>query len=627
MRKYVDLIIILALFTVILACYSSVLNAGFVWDDEFIVLRNSLLRAPIWSLQAFRQDIVNSSFTYTLYYRPLQILSYAVDYRAGGMNPFVFHLANIFLHFLNSVVVLFLAYKVSGEKSVAFLTSIIFAIHPAQMAAVAYISGRTDLLFFLFGALFLMFFIWFREKKEHAFLAAGIVFLCAALLSKEAALVFPFLCLFMDLSVLRKGQRIRLADHLPAFAVIGLYAVLHRHITGGSYGFLSLWGAGMIERGAQWLKTMGEFLVMGVFPHGLRMRHLVSAAGENLLAGLIFLGLAIAAVIFLKERRRVLLFGAGFFVIALLPFLFVTGPFQVFAEHWMYLAGFGLFLFVSTVLIQVYTKGGRAVKGAVLAVIYAGIVFYSGSTISQNRYWVDDAALSDRMLDFSQEDAVAAHYKAVSMLKCGKGAGAMDIAEDISLYHPDNAQAWYLKGRLNLASGNIAEAERSFRRSLELQPGYDCAYLGLAMAVLADDRGEEGLGYLESAARANPKHPETLIFQYMAYSKTGERAKALRIAEEARRYYPYNFETFMNLGEAHIRSGRVREGAFLYLEAADLYPENPQPLYNLGYVFYMDGQKEEAKAWLRKAVMTDPGFMPAIELLRKIRDESEPVSQ
>jgi Flp pilus assembly protein TadD len=269
-------------------------------------------------------------------------------------------------------------------------------------------------------------------------------------------------------------------------------------------------------------------------------------------------------------------------------------------------------------------SGRRVVKGVVLLVVYMGIVFYSGSTIALNRYWVDDVALSDRVLDFSEEDAVAAHYKAVSMLKCGKGAGAMDIAEDISLYHPDNAQAWYLKGRLNLASGNVAEAERSFRRSLELQPGYDCAYLGLAMAVLADNRGEEGLGYLERAARANPKHPETLRFQYMAYSKTGEHAKALRVAEKARRYYPYNFETLMNLGADRIRSGRVREGAFLYLEAADLYPENPQPLYRLGYVLYVDGQKEEAETWLRKAVMADPDFQPAIELLRKIKTDTKP---
>ncbi len=627
MQKYGDLLIILVLFTVILACYSSVLNAGFVWDDEFIVLKNSLLRAPLWSFQVFRQDIVNSSFTYTLYYRPLQILSYAVDYRLGGMDPFVFHLVNIFLHFLNSVVVLFLAYKISGERSVAFLTSIIFAVHPAQTAAVAYVSGRTDLLFFLFGGLFLLSFIRFRERKEYPFLAAGIVFLCAALLSKEAALVFPFLCLFMDLYVLRRGQRIKIADHLPAFAVAGLYVLLHRHVTGGGYGFLSPWGTGMAERGARWIRTLGEFLAMGVFPHGLRMRHLAAAAGENMLTGLISLGLALAAVIFLRERRRALLFGAGFFVIALLPFLFVTGSFRVFAEHWMYLAGFGLFLFVSTALVHVYTTGRRAVKAAVLLVVYMGIVFYSGSTIALNRYWADDVSLSDRVLDFSQEDAVAAHYKAVSMLKCGKGARAVDIAEDISLYHPDNAQAWYLKGRLNLASGNIAEAERSFRRSLELQPGYDCAYLGLAMAVLADDRGEEGLGYLERAAQANPRHPETLLFQYMAYSKTGEHAKALQVAEKAKRYYPYSLETLMNLGASLIRSGRIREGAFLYLEAAGLYPENPRPLYGLGYVFYMDGRKEEAKAWLRKAVMADPGFEPAMELLRKIRSESEPVSQ
>jgi len=69
--------------------------------DEYLVVQNPLVRAPLFSFQIFRQDILSSNFTKTFYYRPIQMLSYAIDYRLWGMNPSAFHFTNILVHFLN----------------------------------------------------------------------------------------------------------------------------------------------------------------------------------------------------------------------------------------------------------------------------------------------------------------------------------------------------------------------------------------------------------------------------------------------------------------------------------------------------------------------------------------------
>jgi tetratricopeptide (TPR) repeat protein len=623
MQMRENLLIILVLFSAVIVCYSSVLNAGFVWDDEHIILQNPLIRAPLGAFQMFKQDIVNSGFTYTAYYRPVQILSYAIDYRLGGMSSFVYHFTNIFLHFLNSVLVFLLAYKLSREKAVALLTSFIFAVHPAQTGAVAYISGRTDLLFFLFGFLSMYFYVLFRERKEYAFLVAGVVSLCISFFSKEAAIIFPFLCLFMDLVILRKRKGFELLYHIPNFAAVGACVFVHSIVSGGGYGVIFSGLNGLAARALQAVKMTGDFLAVGVFPYCLRMRHSVSAAGEKAVLALILLAGIVAAIVFLKDRRRILLFGAGFFLIALVPFLLVVGSFQVFAEHWMYLASFGLFLFISSALLRIYSSAKPIVRGALLVIVYAGLVLYPAGTMVQNHHWVDDVSLSDQVLGFSDQDAVALHYKAVALLKSGKKEKSLDIMKDVTKYHPTDARAWYLRGRMELAAGNTQEAESAFNKALEIQPGYDNAYFGLALATLAENKEKEGMGYIGRALEVNPRHPEAIMFLCMAYSKSGDPQKAVIAAEKAHEVYPYNYDILVNLGTAYTRAGRTQEGAFMYLEATRLYPQEVMPYYNLGYVFYASGLKQDAMRWLKEAVMVDPGFTPAIDLIRKIREEEK----
>ena len=170
-----NLLIISVLFVAVFVCYAATLNAGFVWDDQFIILSNPLIRAPLWSFAPFKQDIVNSSFTYTIYYRPIQILSYAVDYRLWGMNSSGFHFFGIFLHFLNSILVFFLILKLVREKAIALLAAIFFAVHPAYSGAISYISSRADLLFFFFGFLSMLLYVFFKEKKKALLLAASAI--------------------------------------------------------------------------------------------------------------------------------------------------------------------------------------------------------------------------------------------------------------------------------------------------------------------------------------------------------------------------------------------------------------------------------------------------------------------
>jgi len=622
MQARKNVLIILFLFTAAVACYSTVLNAGFVWDDEYLVLRNPLLRAPLWSFQIFRQDIVDSGFTYTIYYRPIQILSYAVDYRLWGMNPFAFHLSGIFLHFLNSVLVFCLTRKISGKSTVSLLAALLFVIHPAHAGAVSYISSRTDLLFFFFGFLCMLSYVFFVERRRYTLLAASVFFLVLSLLSKEAALVFPFLLLLLDALVLTDRHRFRIMHHLPIFFTAGCYAALHRFLFSQRYSLVfspGESGAGLVK----YFAMVREFIILTLFPFNMHMRR--SAGGAEglipffILAGIFFVFL----VVRLKNRRRMLLFSLGFFHIALIPFLFVAGYFEVFAEHWMYLASYGIFVFMAVTFVWIYRHAGLPGRIMIPGLILACVICFSANTIAQGIYWLEDISLSDRVLAFSAQDTPAMHYKAVSYFKSGMDMQSLDIMKEYVKKNSRDPRAWYIKGRLTLAAGRTDEAQQDFRRAIDLQADYDNGYMGLALVafVKGEDRG--GIEYLERAVGINPKHSEALLILGAAYSEAGEDEKALETEKKARKINPYDYNALVNLGTAYSRLGYLQESARCYQEAIRLYPERVKAYYNFGYVFLIGGQRQEAEKWLRKAVMLDPGFTPAIDLLRKMQAGSK----
>jgi tetratricopeptide (TPR) repeat protein len=295
------------------------------------------------------------------------------------------------------------------------------------------------------------------------------------------------------------------------------------------------------------------------------------------------------------------------------------GHFGILAEHWMYLASFGVFLFLAVAIRRLFESAKALGRVAFTAAVFAAVFFYSGLTIGQNIYWRSGTDLSDRVLAFSSNDAAAMYFKAVSCLKKGMKERSLDIMRKYAGMNRHEPRAWYLKGRLALAAGETNEAERDFKRSIDLDPDYANGYLGSALTSFVKGRQDEGIRALERAVQLSPQYSEAYLLLVQAYARAGENEKAFNAAKAARKTDPYDYNALLNLGTAYTKKGDLRKGAQLYMEASRLYPENPAAYYNLGYVFYISGRKEEAKAWLRKAIMADPEYQPAIKLLRQIQ--------
>ena len=130
--------------------YPSLTNANFVnWDDDRYLLNNiAKLTAPITAF--FTQPFVDN-------YMPLTAISWVVNYKLNGLNPFGYHFVNLILHLLNTVLVYILVKKITANNlKMAVFVALFFAISPLRAESVAWATGRKDVLymaFFLSGLL------------------------------------------------------------------------------------------------------------------------------------------------------------------------------------------------------------------------------------------------------------------------------------------------------------------------------------------------------------------------------------------------------------------------------------------------------------------------------------------
>jgi hypothetical protein len=210
----------LALAAVTLAVYLPALGSGFVGDDFMILHRLRGLTGPADVLRYFRGEFFE-------YYRPLGFVSHAVDWAIAGQNAPQFHLTNLLLHIINTLLVLCIGRTLSPRSLAGPLAAALFALHASNNEAVVWMSARFDLLATLFA---LAAVCWMVRGRGAAWLASLLFF--PALLSKEAAVALPLARAGWSTFVEGSSAVTTIARLLPWLTVLGVYSAL-RSVAGG----------------------------------------------------------------------------------------------------------------------------------------------------------------------------------------------------------------------------------------------------------------------------------------------------------------------------------------------------------------------------------------------------------
>jgi hypothetical protein len=301
------------------AAYAPVFFAGFVWDDFPLVVDNpqvqSFSHAREWFVSDLWAGLQGVSFATdgeSGFYRPLVIMSFAVDHLLWGGNPIGFHLQSLAWHLL-AVVLLYKLFRALFEADVALMGATVYALHPVVSEGVVWIAARNDPMgvALLLGAVLCV-----LPRKVSAFRSIGAYLLfLSALLSKESSLVG--IALLVGLDWARWGG----VKGWVRYAALGLGALsclAMRHLAQIESGDLNL-GVGvglLLESSDQVFSIYARLLI---WPFDLSVGRSLEYLREP--PGLVLLGLVLGGVFcgwLLRRGRRWavvgLVFAAGSFV-------------------------------------------------------------------------------------------------------------------------------------------------------------------------------------------------------------------------------------------------------------------------------------------------------------------------
>jgi hypothetical protein len=206
-------------------------NSYFVADDWPILKRLSSTPLSV-ELKAF--VTVHSGS----WYRPLFELLLTLCWKAFGLNPTGYHLMSLLLFAVVSVLLGSLAESVTGDRRAGVLSAVLFVVLSCHAESVLWISSSNELLAGLFFASGVVAYVFFRQRRSRAFLAAAVAAYLLALTSKETATFMPLALLAYDLLFFRgEDKRLgwRWVGPLVPFILVGVPFFGIRLLAGSPY--------------------------------------------------------------------------------------------------------------------------------------------------------------------------------------------------------------------------------------------------------------------------------------------------------------------------------------------------------------------------------------------------------
>ena len=512
--------------------YSPVLHGKFLWDDLYLVGGNPFFKSPRFCLEVFRHYLFLDSFS--LYYRPVQNLSYMIDYAIWNQDPFGYHLSNILYHAAGAFLLFLVvrrtlrAMPAEGRSEgfadwAAFSVGLIWAVHPIHNAAVAYVSGRADSIAMMFALLgWLLFYQPVAGWRRAATLALAAVCVLAALCAKEIA--FIWIALFA-IHLFGFDRTLALRGKLHAVgALLGVFAIYLwlRHLPGPRVAQEGLAYPPMLERVILMLRALGDYTSLIFYPGNLHMERAVWNAPDyrnvaawqgNIRAEYLSLAglLTIAGFVFAcwskMPGRRIRILGVSWFVLGFLPIsnLFPLNA-QV-AEHWIYMASAGFLVMLAGFACALPARWSRVLAGALpFVVLGLGI-----RTAYRAADWADPETFYRRTI------ADGGFPERVSL----------NLAEVLT------------------GKGKLKDAEAVLRNTLDQFPEYPPVRIQLGANLMAQGEKAEAQKYLAlppaAADRVAASTPQSwrgaLNLAAMQYNAR-QPAAAVAILDDALRRYP-----------------------------------------------------------------------------------------
>lgn len=502
-----------------LLCYFQCLRFGYVLDDKIVITDNAYTQkgfGGLWEIlttESFegyfkeQRDLVQGGR-----YRPLSIMTFAIEDAIVDDSPMLSHLINIILYGLCGFLIFrLLSFVYKPTKSiwlgVPFLVALLYILHPIHTEAVANIKGRDEIMAMLFGLSALYYAIRYQLGQRGLHLVLMSVMFYLGLLSKENVLTFLgviplFLYAFGDRSW---AKLLRVFGILLALTVV--YLIQRYLIIGYLINMTPITDVmnnpfaemSVAQKYGTIFYTLGKYFVLTLFPHPLTHDYypyqipIMDWAKPMVWLSLVGYSAATVWALINIKRRPHISYAWLFYVLTLfIVSNLVLGVGTFMNERFVFISSLG----IVWILVHSIVKYLSQAKWLPIVVLGAIGIGYIAKTVTRVPVWENAMTLNRAAVKVSTNSARANSFMATALFNEYKVTTDSDKKLEL-----------------------LQEADIYVNKSLAIMPSYGSANLmavGIAAELHKRDKDVDKL--LNSFKFSLSRTPSTkFVAEYMDY--------------------------------------------------------------------------------------------------------------
>ncbi|WKX90515.1 hypothetical protein Q1695_009396 [Nippostrongylus brasiliensis] len=562
-----------ALVTVLaISSYLPSLDGEFVFDDSATVVNNPVVNGRTSLKQVFTTDYWGNPIASPQShksYRPLTTFSFWLNYQIHGEWTLPYHVVNLILHALVSILVFVLVRVLRNHPDdrsssayfwdEAMVAASAFAVHPVHTEAVANISGRAELLMSVFALSSLIHYIRCQQRRSFNVQNVLVFSLLVALavFSKEQGISVLPLCIILEItsSSSKKWSTFLRCSALAGYAAsLTVLRLRINNFTAPKFTELdnpAAFVADPLLRSASFCYLWLVNIRLLVLPHSLCFDYSmgcippIQSWSDPRALAVPAVALLIVYFVHIFFGRNDSLHRLGIFlgIVTFLPAsnLLVTVGFTI-AERVLYLPSVGICI-VAAILFRHVQQRFNNVDKLLLAVLVVG------ATLSYQR---------------AEEWRTELDLYASGLRVCTQ-----------------NAKVHYNIGKVLSRIGDVSGAEHNYLNAIRLNPHYDHAMNNLANILEAKGRSEEAEVLLKKALKSRPTFAVAWMNLGITLMNQGKHEEALKSFRRSLQLRPSSSDCLFNLGNLFQKMGRSKDALDAWENATMLDPNHRQALTNL----------------------------------------------
>ncbi len=620
------LLLLVFLTTVGFVIYSNTFDGAFQLDDETSITTNERIH---------RLEDIGTIWRHWPA-RFLTYLSLAVNYHIGKEEVFGYHVVNLTLHLVATLLVFWfigLLFRTPALRAsvpaafarlYAFLAALIFVTHPLQTQGVTYICQRAVTLASVFYLLTLCAYMKSRlieRGEEEGFFNSWCILswtsAAVAMFTKEWVITLPFAIWIIERFFISSGEKTPWRRLLPYFGIT-LILPLTMGLT-RSVDFVQMRKAdepvpnmNLYQYLVTQFRVMFSYLRLLCFPAN-QMLDYDYPLYRSIFVWPTFLGLmGLTGIGWLAARVRrhqpLITFGVIWFFLTIFPESGLIPIRDLIFEHRLYLPMVGFALVVVGASFALLGRGDW--RRPTVLILTVALVF-AVLTYRRNFVWKSQMTMWEDVADKAPGKARA--YKGIGFEyeKAGDFKKALEAYQRAIELHPSYDEVYYNMANIYIEQKKFDLAMAMFDRAIEIKANYAMAYHNRALLYAMIGENDKAIHDLDKAIALRPDY--TLAYRnrgyYYSLKKNYERSVV--DYDRALELNPEYDVVWGERGAAYAKLGDYEKAIPDYRQALLLNMRTPQVYSNLGYALYKVGKSREALRHLTTAVQLDPNFVNA----------------